>query len=260
MTLADLIQNIIDSSKERIKNPIVGAFICSFFVYNWRPFFLLMFSDDKIENRIELINHKYCTSNAVFYPFMVALILTIAIPFLNIVLDAILVFARKQRVKNDYQNQTDVYDERIKLAAKVLELKNAESGNREKQNLLDQIKGLEETNQQITESTKNRINALNLELEKANITISGLQDFGDNSFEVRDRVQKIMTGDFSPLELEYLLRFKTVEKGRVIFTTNSYPKGLLEDLLLLNIFRKDDRSYYITDFGKDYFKNLENKK
>ncbi len=79
MTIADLIKGIIDTSRERIKTPITGAFIFSFIIYNWRPM-SIMFSDLKIQERIALID-GYLDVWSVVYPIVMALVITIIVPF-----------------------------------------------------------------------------------------------------------------------------------------------------------------------------------
>ncbi|MBF4466405.1 hypothetical protein [Flavobacterium sp. LC2016-12] len=166
MTVADLIKSIIDTSKERIKTPITGAFVFSFIIYNWRPISIL-FSDLKIQERIELID-GYLDVWSLVYPILMALVITIIVPFFMWGIDSILIYAKKKRLEKNYENRTNVLAEKIKIATKVLELKNAESGNKEKQDLLDQINYLESSQNQLKTLHKNEIDQINLSLQQAN--------------------------------------------------------------------------------------------
>ncbi|KQO20940.1 hypothetical protein ASF10_15275 [Flavobacterium sp. Leaf82] len=87
MTIADLIKDFIDSTKERLKTPISGAFLWSFIVYNWRPIFLLIFSDTSIENKIVVINYEYCSFWAIFWPLVIATFYTLLIPKIMLLID-----------------------------------------------------------------------------------------------------------------------------------------------------------------------------
>lgn len=54
--MKDFFQSIIDSSKDRIKNPFIGVYISSFLIYNWRSISIYLFSRKTIECKIEVIN------------------------------------------------------------------------------------------------------------------------------------------------------------------------------------------------------------
>lgn len=176
MTIADLIQNVIDSSKERIKNPIVGAFICSFLIFNWRPISILFSSSIPIQCRIATINDEYCTKWAILVPIVVALIYTLIVPVVMIGIDYCLMPIKRVRIANIYKNKDFTTDKKIELAGKEYLLKNAESGNKERDELLEKIKVLEDTNQQIKESHNNTVKNLNNELQEANTLVEKQTD------------------------------------------------------------------------------------
>lgn len=67
MTITDLIKDLIDTSKERIKTPIAGAFTLALLIYNWRPIVLLFSSKMSIEDTIDRIDKNYCDSYAILY-------------------------------------------------------------------------------------------------------------------------------------------------------------------------------------------------
>ncbi|SMO42438.1 hypothetical protein SAMN06265349_101712 [Flavobacterium resistens] len=168
MTFPDLFKELNDTAKERIKNPIIGAFICSFLVCNWQPIFILSFSDMSIEERIEFMNTKW----KILLPICISIGYTVLIPLIMIGLDYILMPMKRKRIANIYQNKGFTTDKKIVHAEKEFQLKSAESGNKDRQALLDQIKSLEESKNQI-EGTNNKIvSNLTEKLEEANNTFS----------------------------------------------------------------------------------------
>jgi hypothetical protein len=58
--MLDFIKDIIDSfrqsSLERVKSPFLGAFVFSWIAFNWQPLIILVFSENKIEKRLGVIN------------------------------------------------------------------------------------------------------------------------------------------------------------------------------------------------------------
>ena len=268
MTLSDLIQNIIDSTKDRIKNPIVGAFICSFVVYNWRPFFLLMFSNMKMEEKIVIINNEYCSLSSFIYPFIFAIIYTLIVPFIMIYIDAILIYAKKQRVENIYKNKSIVLEEKIKLAAKVLKLKEAESGNKEKQDLIDKIKSLEESNQLLTLSEKNKIEQLNNSLRDVN---QSLVDSMSENEKHLDTIQKLQIQEKVNKEKQGMIRYdafetyrklspqQRVDLARIVGEHNDIKFGLISveqmsEFVTLKIIEVNDKQdYVLTEMGREVY-------
>ncbi|MDA6068659.1 hypothetical protein NJT12_03410 [Flavobacterium sp. AC] len=257
MTIADLIKSVIDSSKERIKTPIVGAFICSFIVYNWRPILILMFSNASIEDKIIVINNEYCNKSAFWSPVIIALIYTVFIPFIMIVIDAILVYAKKQRIANIYVDKRNTLQEKIDMASKVLELKNAESGNKEKQELLDQIESLQISNQEMTITNQNTVVQLNQKLKEANEMNKAYQDLNKIDGSLTSRLERLESGILSEEEKRILLSFQIDEKDRIIIRSKDYPNSLINDLIAVGVLDQNSNSLKITSKGLKYLKNLQ---
>lgn len=188
MTLVDLIKDFVDTTKERLKTPISGAFLWAFIIFNWRPIFLLLFSKASIENKIIVINHNYCDFWALFFPFFIALFYTILVPKLMLQIDKSLIETKEERINNIYQEKEHLVEKKTTLAGKEFLLKNAESGNKEIQDLLDQIKSLKQQNvslqesiKQINDSNKNTIEELNKQLKISNESLLALQRNYNNS-------------------------------------------------------------------------------
>ncbi|MTH14477.1 hypothetical protein [Flavobacterium sp. LC2016-01] len=207
MTIADLIKEFIETSKERLKSPFSGAFLWSFGIYNWRPFFLLMFSDASMEDKIVVINHEYCKPGAILWPIGLALFYIVILPFIMWLIDWPVVFAKKIRLAKVYENKNNVIIEKIAIAAKISELKNAESGNKELQNLLDentslkeQTFSLQESINQINELNKNRIDGLNDQLKIA------IETSNEKQKEI-NKMNKLVDSDFNQMRSRWHRRF-----------------------------------------------------
>lgn len=179
MTLADLFKELHDTAKERIKNPIIGAFVCSFLVYNWRSIFILCFSELPVEERIEFVNTMYCNKWAIIIPLIFAIVYTLLIPLVMIGMDYGLMPMKRKRIANIYQNKGFTTDQKIIHAEKEFQLKNAESGNKDRQALLDQIETLQNSKTQIEETNNRIVSNLNEKLEEANRAFSETIEFKD---------------------------------------------------------------------------------
>ncbi|MCM0666598.1 hypothetical protein [Flavobacterium tyrosinilyticum] len=164
MTFPDLLKELNETAKERIKNPIIGAFVCSFLICNWQAIFILFWSDMSIEEKIEFINTKWKIS----LPIIFSLGYTLAIPLIMILMDYALMPMKRKRIANIYKNKGFTTDQKIVHAEKEFQLKSAESGNKDRQALLDQIKNLEESKAKIEETNSFIISNLNEKLEEVN--------------------------------------------------------------------------------------------
>lgn len=176
MTIAELVKSFLDSSKERIKSPIAGAYILSFIIFNWKPIFILFFSKNCIEFRINEITRKYSDSGTFLWPILIAIIYTLSVPCVMLIIEYILIRPSKQRRKNIYNHKTSELDFQIILAGKELELQDARSQNKEKINLLDEISYLRGENNNLIESAK-------LDSEKFNAQIAETNNKLKNSLE-----------------------------------------------------------------------------
>ncbi|MET3027946.1 hypothetical protein ABXT06_14800 [Flavobacterium sp. UW10123] len=174
MTLADLIKDFIDSTKERLKNPISGAFLWSFVFYNWRPICLLLFSKTSIENKIIVINHEYCSFWAIFFPIVIATFYTLLIPKIMLEIDKDLEPTKDARITKRYASKKHEVVEKTKVAKAEFLLKSEESGTQTIQEFMSQIEALKENNnnlqdsiKQINESNKVTVDGLNHSLQIA---------------------------------------------------------------------------------------------
>lgn len=279
MTIVDLIKDLIDTSKERLKTPISGAFIWSFLIYNWRPIAVLFFSNAPLEDRIVVINDVYCGYLAIIMPIVIAFIYTVGVPMLMVQIDKLLIKTKKTRVDNIYESKEHTIDKKITLAKKEFELKNAESGNKQIDELQERINTLEETNSQITQANKNTVEQLNIKLKEVNESLSNvlnpkmyevLEDSNLDEYKkiIDERVKRakdLYPKEFGSLILETLDNFSIedakmfgtlkVENGVLkLNTRNRIPNIFIKELINTGFIRQVNSgtniNYYLTDFGK----------
>lgn len=267
MTIVDLIKDLIDSSKERLKTPISGAFICSFLIYNWRPLAELLFSKMAIEDRIYVIDQEYCNRYAIIFPLIIALIYTVGVPFLMVIIDKVLVYAKEQRLENIYTSKGTEVVLKTKLASKILDLKNAESGNKEKQDFLDQIEELKAINSQTKTVHRNNMQQVTNNLEEANTTIKNLRLDNEKYNELlRNKVNsEIDNHDMASIlnvlnglnEEERKFLADIIFKGDIPFLQDVKPSTLKSLLQAGALFVEDDK-IKISDFGKKLHSYIQN--
>ena len=88
--MKEIFDSFIENSKERIKNPFIGAFIISWIAFNWKPILIILFSSKTIEERIEYVETNHID---IFYnlwiPLIFAVIYVSFLPYLMLLFDKI---------------------------------------------------------------------------------------------------------------------------------------------------------------------------
>jgi len=264
MTLADLIKDFIDTTKERLKTPISGAFLWSFIIYNWRPILLLFFSNASIENKIIVINHEYCNFWAIFLPVVIATFYTLLIPKIMLLIESDLAPTQDDRVTKRYEAEKHVVKQKTNVAREEFLLKNAESGNKEIQELLDQIEslkqqndGLNESIKQINDSNNATINELNNRLKISNdILIQAQKNFGNSN-----NLREIERQKFNMLHDTILADTVNLEEKLVKEVLKAADALTLEEYLILRTIDINKKPLYFDNSSKtnDILHNLSGK-
>ena len=266
MTFFDFLKDLIDSGRERLKTPITGAFVLSFLAWNWRSFAILFFSDAPIEDKIIVINHEYCTFWNILFPIFIALFYTLLVPKIMVLINEDLAPTKNKRVDDIYDAKEHTTQRRIKLAKKIVILRDAETGNKEKQELLDEIQSLKEqvesqkdSIKQINDTYKTTINQLNISLKDANSRERNSENYTDRyKF---DNLENILIADTLPLgdqlvnEILVIARRLTFNEFQVLKKINIKDKEpLFFDIVKNNTVLLDK----LSKKGILSYKNFEN--
>lgn len=275
MTIADLIKSLIDSSKERIKTPITGAFIISFIAYNWKAILFLLFSTATIEDKLTFVSYKYCTFYAILWPVVIAVSYSVAIPYLMMFIEEVNKKAKHSRQINIYDEKIDEVILKIKLADEELKLQDKLSRNQEKEEMLNKIQELEnniktksESQKAIEDDYRNQITDLTRRLSKANSSNSeqnqNVINF-DNGFV--DLSQLTLT-HFTQLietlnseDISQLLNLRTKVSTKI--NTRRLSKKLLDFLLNNGFVHLISSEYHFNQLGlkfKSYVESYVNLK
>lgn len=281
MTLFEFIKEFLESTKERLKTPISGAFLWAFVICNWRPIFLLIFSEASIENKIIVINHEYCTFWAIFWPIVFATFYILLIPKIMLMIEKDLAITVQERVTKRYEAEKHIVKQKVIVAKEEFILKSEESGNKTIKEFNDQIKALEdkydalgETLKQSQESSKVTIDGLNNQLKNANAVMHDMQrqyrkSLSETRFEksrnfIENNSQSFTTSTmmemretFDKINLDEFTFLDQIEAkdGKLEYTElkGSYDDFLrtLQDKGVLNLIPTSAGiQVYLTDMGK----------
>lgn len=97
-TFKEFLFSFLEASRERLKNPVIGAFFLAWVTINWRIISILFWSDKTVENRIEYIEQNYFDENINFWiPLMVVGFYAFLLPYLMLLIEALSQTAIKLR-------------------------------------------------------------------------------------------------------------------------------------------------------------------
>ncbi|PKR81776.1 hypothetical protein CW751_00090 [Brumimicrobium salinarum] len=130
----------MQSSKERIKNPILGAFLISFIVFNWKPIFIVLFASQPIQEKINQVEVSYSTYlTNIWLPLAFALFYVLILPYIMLLFDKMSKKALEGRKNNILNQKLFDYESKKQLAKKESELEDERAGFRDTANLNKKI-------------------------------------------------------------------------------------------------------------------------
>lgn len=254
MTLADLLKDIMDTSKERVKTPISGAYVLSFILWNWRPISLLFFENTTITQKIIVINTEYCKISAITGPFFLGLFFTIGVPYIMSLVDVILEPAKKWRLKNVYKSKKDVLQNQILLVDKELELQDKKSRNKEKEDFQLQIQDLERRIESMSESHKAIVDSYEKQISEMVETLNKTTTARKNSSSTGNEVyfvDLLVDSNFSINEIEKIYRLPNNNKEMIDFIKIGYTvMNFLKSNNLVE--EKGGNKFYLTKAGLEF--------
>lgn len=116
--MTEIFNNVIDTTKERLKNPFLGAFILSWIAFNWKGISYFILSDERIADRMETIETDYVGwYSGLGYPLIFAIFYLLGLPIVMLLFDGLSKWALEKR--KDHQKDLKISDyKRLTLLAK----------------------------------------------------------------------------------------------------------------------------------------------
>ncbi|TLX71686.1 hypothetical protein E9993_20190 [Labilibacter sediminis] len=217
--MLNLFKTLLETSKERLKSPLISSFLLAFIAINWRPLMILLYSKKDIEGKIDLIDKGYSNWLCYFgWPLGIALFYILLLPYLSWFFDWVVEKSTSERrkIKNNQTLEELQGKEEIVVAEYKLEQAKAnyaESADLNKkidgfkkdiENKDKEIKKLIEREGQVVENLSAREKQI-LDLEKQVKELINSLPEQDGRFELpKEYVEEII------LDKEYL-EFKQTE-------------------------------------------------
>lgn len=145
--LKDIINSIFHSSNERLKNPFVSSFIISVLILNWKAILILIFSDSKIDRKINFISNQYLTTNStIIYPLLFALFYVIILPYIMQGISYLVKYAKTSQIEAFYEEEILKSNKRAELVRSEVKLERIKANSQELSDLNETINSLKNSN------------------------------------------------------------------------------------------------------------------
>ena len=229
--MKEIINSILDSTKDRLKNPLLGSFVFSWLIFNWKPLFYILFSKNSIENKIDFITECYCSINNNFwFPLIFSIFYIVFFPYILWGFDKLsskAIIGRKDNVLA--LNISDIKNKQ-KIAFEESELENIKASYRDKADLNKKIEIL---NNQLTEKDE-IIDIQNVEIDQIKNDQARLRDFiktnNDSNLNQNENEKVILQNQFTEFKSSDIYRFFR-EIGTGVSRRSSLPNNI-DDLVI----------------------------
>lgn len=175
-------EGVLDSVKktliDRINTPLFGFVFLSWITFNWSSILLVMFSKSPIEDTISIIKSGSAFySKEIICPALVGFVLSVAFPYLQLLVSFLQGYARKLIIKNKESAASEMYVAESNLADVRAKAEGAMDLARAKQELeLSKTKNDKATLDYATEKLKDKFDALSDDISIKTEEFSKLND------------------------------------------------------------------------------------
>ncbi len=198
--MKEFLQSIFKATEERIKNPFIGAFMTSWFFFNWKPIVFLIFSSKTIEDKITYIDSSFSDICFVlWFPFCSAIFYVLILPYLNLLIEELLKYSSIQRnlilinkQKQTIENQKQLAIEEIKLEEAKTDFRERDTHNKLVDDLQKNIKDLEIKSEEEKKRNSELLNQLKSELvNRDKIASTEIKSFEKRYSESRSHMMEL---------------------------------------------------------------------
>lgn len=275
-TLKDIFQSVYDNYRDRVKNPLIGSFIITYLIFNWRSLAILFYSDWPIHCRIEWIDGKYFTWENFLLPLSISLFYVLILPYINIAFEILLKKHEDHRDEKSKKNRISNLEQRKYEAHLLRDIADAKAGTSAISNLNDRNDALKLELENLQKQNQDDLNRHRTSIETLKNNEADLLRKIEN-LEFKNSIDwvKLLNPEIEgPMGLtktsiiEYAKSFTFEEKERFIKFVEKFRLGEvtieINDVDLFSTshlidFKSDmsKRTPYVTDMGNLFYNFLK---
>lgn len=139
MTIAELIRDLFQSNKEKLKYPIFYTYLIILILWNWDMLSYYFISNSTIEEKIACIKSEYSGWSRVYYPFIYSVFISLLVPYLMFMLDWCLQWGNRKRKRIIYANNSLTRVEKLESARNEFLIEQEKTGKKDLEQLYQQV-------------------------------------------------------------------------------------------------------------------------
>lgn len=145
----EFIRDTFNAGIDRLKIPLFNSLVISWAVFNWKPIFIMLFSEKSIEERIADMPAYTPWYNVYLFPPLIALFYVFVFPYVKRWIHNRLKKVNNDNRDNQYLFKIDAYSVKTTLAEKKRDYRLAKEGAKKVEELSAEIERLTLENEQI---------------------------------------------------------------------------------------------------------------
>ena len=254
--ISKLYNQFLDLGKQRLKNPLISAFIVSWVIVNWKPLAVLIYYKKGILEKISTVTMYSEDWSLWLYPLICSIFYTVFLPMIMVGIDKATNWAIiLRKVK-----RSDIIQAELKNELNLLELKNkierSKADNQNLEELNNKISTLESDLKQETELRKQKI-------EEYNKIKEDLKQIGFNDQEIEYRKMYVYLKNVHFIIYKAFILGLHDEGSTMVLDASKMSDEELEILMMKGIIKTSPyqgvyQSYELTRMGKAimYFEEI----
>jgi hypothetical protein len=261
--MKEILKSFFEVSKERMKNPLIGTFMITWVLINWKPIFIALLSKKTIVERIDFIELNYSSIYSYLtIPLAIALFYVIVLPYLMWGIDELMQKATTGRKKNLTKQIIIDYKGKQQIAIEESELEDKKAGYRDKADFNKQI---EQLRNQLDERD-NELKRQTIELKEIAEENLNLKNFVSSNNNDKSESQNTLFNNLYEEFKESDLYDYFKDVGVKIRNNQGFPHGIneiiQEKFLIQNIVEevKEENNFYyqLTNKGLYFWRKYLN--
>lgn len=267
--MKDIFNSVFHTSTERMKNPFVSSYVIAAVVLNWQIILIIMFSDLRIENRIELVKQDYIDwRNYFLFPFLIAIFYVLILPYFMMIIDILVKHANENQIIQHYNKEAIRVRKKSEVAQLTVQLERIRADSDNLAFLRGQIENLTKTNKEkdsIIADLKNNLEELKIIDDKEITNVMKKHSLKWDNGITEDEFQDIINDPFKNKVLKVIgdgiengvpgIRYDFFEENKNIIKYFNSIK-----VVEFGSTREDYVNTQLTKKGKVYYKRMNDLK
>lgn len=213
MTFTQVLYDVINATRSRLKNPFIGAFIISWVIINWHAIVFFLDYEGQVLDKLKEMDRLFYQgkkSYLIWFPLLSAVLFKVLSPWVFYVIDFAGDKGNDLRLKRQRDREIDSEGHRLKISRMANQSATNEAQTELISSLESQLQREKDANEKLTKD----LDIAKRDLRQNNITNSGNQFMGYINGLFKSDVQRVLSETFN---LDFNL-----EGGNMINLLQSY--------------------------------------